>query len=183
MTLRFNPGSTLPFLSLEFFIGSYKTSIGDSYYLPWCDTLCSMSVVKLTCVEHHKVSDRHALVANDGFIFEDFENPRLELWYNQYPAAAVGGHETDWTVSQVIDGNTKFMISVPHYLKNLYRGILGLSECPKHCTALNTHYNDVVALLQAAGYDVKHVPLTDADVTVYPDTTLVEVTNVVVDKA
>lgn len=105
--LRYTPGQDYPFVHCKF-RRSHVVSAGAvhkgmpvqlSLYRPW-DThhhLMNLEVVKMKCIEHHKVPseiDPLGEAKYDGFVFEASDNPKLR-WHNQYPQASYGQTTTD----------------------------------------------------------------------------------------
>lgn len=58
-------------------------------YMPWEDKLLSLELIKLNCIEHHKVpGDWDDVLQYDGFIFTGDKS--VQPFYNQYPRASYG---------------------------------------------------------------------------------------------
>jgi hypothetical protein len=126
--MRFNVNQKYYFLDLDFTPTSLR--FGMIYY-PWEDQLNRLSVVALTCEEHHKVGDGYSEEKKcDGFVFGDEQQAS---WYNQYPEASYGQIDTsnDWIVRkerEAEDIKRSQMTELCTFLENVLRGIRGMLE-------------------------------------------------------
>jgi hypothetical protein len=92
--MRYNIGQEYVFINTRIAAADKDGWAGFSYY-PGQSVITSISMVKLRCIEHHKVyasyDDRTEDPTHDGFVFEDAFGNR---WNNQYPNAAYGQMDT-----------------------------------------------------------------------------------------
>lgn len=123
--MRYTPGQKVPFIKVDF--TPAERNLFRRPYFPWCDTLNSIEMRLLVCVEHHKVpGDWEDEVKYDGFIFKDMEGKE---WYNQYPRASYGqlDDSQNTTVRSKDAVDLSFMTDFEVYLSSIYRGIDALT--------------------------------------------------------
>lgn len=163
--MRYEQNTVYPFIQLNFtYKNGTSASVGrGSTFLPWLDTLNTMSIVDLTCVEHHKVPNCHDPLGervHDGFVLVDSENNR---WNNQYPRASYGQLSTaaDESVNSKIGDSFVYMLDTSSYLESIHRGVVELKAAEKQSQAesLEQHLNAVVRLVEDAGWTYSATPL------------------------
>lgn len=169
--MRYNVGSKSLFMRINYTASSPRFA---ALYLPWEDKLHSIKLLPLLCTEHHKVNWRYDDTGqepkHDGFVFKE-ESGRV--WHNQYPIADYG---------QMCDRNDRLVMpsddreeddadhgsplfgyfeDVSVVLGRIERGLRldGTDALPKaHAEALKNHYNEIVALVEAMGWQVENKP-------------------------
>lgn len=138
--MRYNVGQKNVFINVQFVPSNMRFC---ALYLPWCDELKSIELIKLTCTEHHRVpGDWSDEVQYDGFRFVDEKGA---VWDNQYPRASYGqlDDSANWRVRPDFDGLkatlnddqirevlSKYLntTDVTKYLENILRGLESLKS-------------------------------------------------------
>lgn len=138
--MRYNVGQKYVFINIQFVPSSMRFG---NLYLPWCDELKSIELLKLTCTEHHRVTDEWSDEAeHDGFRFVDEKGA---VWDNQYPRASYGqlDDSANWRVrpdfegmkaalskDQIFEMFSKYRdtTDVTKYLENITRGLESLKS-------------------------------------------------------
>lgn len=156
---RYQVGQKVPVIQINF---EMKSPRFLNLYLPWEDTLTSINVKVLECVSHQRVpGDWDNEVKYDGYIFND---PATSVeYYNQYPRASYGQISTDndW---RFYDNSSKEDYFNPYtdasnFLSKIEKGIRDLRETkPEWSEMLKEHYDQVVKLVEAEGFNVKVEP-------------------------
>lgn len=102
-------------------------------YMPGVNKITSMKMVKLKCIEHHKVyetyDDRTKDPTHDGFVFEDTFGVR---WNNQYPKASYGQTDT----------SNDYRVRIPEEYATI-------KTCMDHYTRVENILEDLVEVLKA----------------------------------
>jgi len=128
--MRYQVGQKYLFIDVQF--KPAQPRFGHMY-CPWEDTLESVTIVELTCAEHHRVpGEWDDEVKYDGFIFTDAQGNK---WDNQYPRAAYGQLDTS-NDQRVLRYTTGFdgkpqqlnMTDFSSYMETLLRGVRDLKK-------------------------------------------------------
>lgn len=156
--LRYIPGQDYAFLHCKFRRSHKQTNgmlamgmaIQLGTYRPYDvhHHLLNLEVVKLRCVDHHKVpwdQDPYGALKHDGFVFESYEEP-VKRWFNQYPRACYGqiddshdrflyldyvgaGMSTKEVVAEAAtDKGMTELQDATYYLGNIRRGIVSITK-------------------------------------------------------
>lgn len=125
--MRYEKGQKVPFIEIDFTATSPRFK---ATYFPWMDTLNSITIKMMDCVEHHKVpGEWDDEPKYDGFIFKDQDET---TWNNQYPRAAYGqiDDSQNWFVRRVDQDARKMyrMQDLKHYLEAAYTGVQSLKK-------------------------------------------------------
>lgn len=155
--LRYTPGQDYTFIHCKYkrsYLSAGKQVMSLplqlSMYKPWDvhHHLLNLDVVKLKCIDHHKVpwdQDPYGVAKYDGFVFESYDKAK-KRWFNQYPRASYGqvstshdyflfldyvgaGMSTKEVVAEAATdtGMTELQDAV-QYLSNIRRGVVTINK-------------------------------------------------------
>lgn len=152
--MRYTPKEETVFIHVDYKPASMRFG---SKYFPWEDTLNSITLTKLTCIEHHRVpGEWDDVVQYDGFLFTD---PEGNKWANQYPRASYGqiSDTQNWVVRTRINDKYRKMTDIRIYLDEVSQGVRDLErEGKKATTAADTaKINFMATSLKAHFEDVR----------------------------
>lgn len=169
--MRYNVGSKSLFMRINYTASAHRRV---AIYLPWEDKLHSIKLLPLLCTEHHKVNWRYDDTGqepkHDGFVFRE-ESGRV--WHNQYPIADYGqmcdrNDRLVWPTEDLSEdekshGSPLFGCyeDVVVVLERIESGLRQADEALKRSQRyelLKAHYDEIVAMVEALGWQVENKP-------------------------